>query len=186
MKSKIVIFISIFFLLSCSAQKKQPIEKYNNTSVIKSREDVNNLTEKYFSNYKYDNILVFSISDKWYLFITKNKTLFESFYVKKESDNDYIEKLEVTSNEFKILNKAFNKNIYNKDIVDFHSKKYKFDVAQGNKTYFVLTDKSKIRHAEFSLSVIIDPPPINKKVYYYLVTKLLNRISIDSEGNNTD
>ncbi len=106
--------------------------------------------------------------------------------MKKESDNDYIEKLEVTSNEFKILNKAFNKNIYNKDIVDFNSKKYKFDVAQGNKTYFVLTDKSKIRHAEFSLSVIIDPPPINKKVYYYLVTKLLNRISIDSEGNNTD
>lgn len=187
MKNKIIFFTYTFLLLSCSVQKKESIESFNdNTSIIKSREEVNNLTEKYFSNFEYDNILVFSISDEWYLFLIDNKTHFESYYLKKELSKDYIEKLEITSSEFKILNKAFNKNMYNKNKMNTYSKKNRLNVTQGNKTYFILTDKSKIKHAEFCSSVIIDPTPIDKKVYYYLVTKLLNHISIDSSGNNKD
>ena len=166
MKTKSVLFL-LFLFCSCSAQ--QNLQQTSNRN--KSEEILGN---KFRDN---DNSLIFSISSKWYLVIIKNQNEYKEYFVKADSNNNVEVKLVDSKKNLDVLNKVFNINNYPVNFVNFNSEEHQKDnkSAQGNLTYFLLKDGKNVR--EFESSVVVDPSPIDKEIYYYLVTKLLKEIS---------
>lgn len=145
-----------------------------------SRMKADNLLKQEFVKDTQDSKLLFSISDKWYMVITKKEGAYNDYYYEVDSLNtiNEIQKPKEPLNKT-LMNKAFNFSQYNKSFTTFESSKYKnnYELSQGNKTYFVVLNDEGNRYGEFALSVIIEPTPINKEVYYYLVTRLTNVMS---------
>lgn len=172
MKKIFFTFSLIFLFFSCSAQQKATINEQ-----VDSRTIADSILKVSFKDVS-SEILLLSISDKWFLIIVNNKNNYEQFFVQINSKNIIQKKMNGILKPDPILDKAFDLNQYDKNFKDFNSVEYKdYRLAQGNETYFVLKDKQNNRFGEFNLSVIIDPTPIGKDIYYYLVSKLLNEVS---------
>lgn len=169
------LFYAIFILIvtSCNGQKKDDF-------LNKSRENAKKVDDFLHQNhdYKTNMKILFSIADSLYIVVeNKEKEYIESIIELKSSiDEISLVTKKIIKKPKDILDKGFIPDNYSKDFISFNSDFYKngYDVASGNKTYFVLIDEANNRLGEAILSVMVKPNPIDPKLYGYLVSKLIN------------
>ena len=164
--------ITIFFILSsitCIAQD-EAIKKKADSLSYASRAKAD-LVLRYFDTIKGEKLL-YSISDKQYYVILNEGCCYKEYYINIDSTGNIIDQRTVKSSKKskKLLSKAFNLDIYHKEFI---TKANNPTVVQGNPSYFVVKDMTGKRYGEYSLSTITVPVPIDKKLYNYLLTRLL-------------
>jgi hypothetical protein len=168
-----IILLSICFTTSiiCLAQSEAVNAKADSISYIsRQRADA---ALRPFENLKAKKIL-YSISDEQYYVIVKQGLSYKEYYIVVDSSGKVRKRRLVSSsnkNQMKsLMIKAFNINNYQKYFI---TKLEHPSIDQGNSSYFVLKDENGKRYGEYSLDVIINPVPIDKQLYVYLVTSLL-------------
>ncbi len=136
---------------------------------------VSELCSKYTSGNKY---LLFSIADTWYLMIVEKGNRYEEYYVIKDGLEAFMLKKRTIRGNNKVLDKAFNKDIYHQGFIDLNSPFYSegYKASSGNKTYFYFKDINGDIHGESLLTTIINPNPIDTEVYNFLLYQLLRFI----------
>ena len=143
-----------------SRQKADFILKQNLSSIINGK-----------------NYLLFSIKDEWYLIIINEGNDFQKYYVKGDTVIKLSNKecLNINNKENEILTLAFDKKSYHNGYISLNSDFYKngYELSQGNTTYFYLQDDKGNKYGESKLTTIINPNPINDKIYNYMLTTLL-------------
>ncbi len=143
------------------------------TSRIKTDEVITSYFSKYFNN----KILAFSINDLYYLVIIENDLKYEEYYISLDTLSKSFQRprlIDIKQND-SLLKEAFKLSNYHTDFIDIKSDYYKEGVKNlmGSSTYFVLYDEKRIRYGESKLNVIIEPNPIYKEVYLYLVKTII-------------
>ncbi len=121
--------------------------------------------------------LLFSSGNLFYLIIIDRKTHYTRIKVSlTQTDSIQVDSVKSIKKSNGILEKAFDKSIYQKDFIGFQSDFFKngYEFASGATTYFVMKDSRRNRFGESSLSIIVRPNPIDGEIYNYLVTEILN------------
>ncbi len=166
--SKILILAFLVVCNSCSAQKlnKYELESRNKASLI-SKKVIKDTDTPY---------LLFSISNTFYLLISKKESDVNEIIVELKGDEINI----VSSNKIKkpnkILLKSFDKSNYHSDFIGFESDYFKegYEEAKGNMFYFVMRDSNGSKYGETCLSLIVKPNPLDKALVSYMTSKLIN------------
>ena len=161
----ILIFLFLMFFCRIYGQEM--------TSRIKTDEVITSYFSKYFNN----KILAFSINDLYYLVIIENDLKYEEYYISLDTLSKSFQRprlIDIKQND-SLLKEAFKLSNYHTDFIDIKSDYYKEGVKNlmGSSTYFVLYDEKRIRYGESKLNVIIEPNPIYKEVYLYLVKTII-------------
>ncbi len=167
---------NLIVLLFCCFLSISSCSQTLNEEDLKSRNNADNLIEKLLDEeVKGRNYVLLCIEGQNCIVIVENKDSYNEYYIKNSkeviSGNTY-------NKSNKLLNKMFNKEIYQKGFITFNSDFFKpdgYEVSSGNITYFVFKDKSRNRYGEARLSVLIKPNPIDSEVYTYLIEKLINQ-----------
>jgi hypothetical protein len=167
MKPMIIVF---YMWSSVYSHSLQNAIDYDSLSRVKSKQ----LVEKYFgeSLQKLDYLL-FSVADDRYLIIVERKNSFDEYFFNEDTlhhNKKYRRFLSIRKSN-KILKKAFNESLYRKEFItmksDFFKNKHPFFAGLG--TYFYLS-KSGTKFGEESLTLFVNPNPMDKTVYKYLFT----------------
>lgn len=170
MRSIIITLILFLSSIVCIAQDeiiKKKVDSLSNASRIKA-----DLVLSHFDNIKAIKIL-YSISDERYYVIFKDGCCYKEYYIHTDSGGIVKDKRLVKNSkrDRKFLSRKFELSNYHKEFVTNVDNP---TVVQGKHSYFVLKDVNGKSYGEYWLSVITVPIPIDKKLYNYLLTKLLN------------
>ncbi|WP_168421747.1 hypothetical protein, partial [Candidatus Ulvibacter alkanivorans] len=121
--------------------------------------------------------ILFSLANYEYILIIDNgKNYIEKLVLYDK--NDLIKLISNTKinkpNDF--FKDAFDTNNYHQGFINFSSDFFNgYEVtAHGGTTYFVMYDSEKNKYGESFLSLLVDPNPINKKLYGYLAQKIID------------
>ena len=164
-----------FLLISGATFSQDKLEGY----YAESREKADLVFEKIILNQVNQSCpyVLFSSGNQSYVIVLDRGT----HYTIVSANLNLIEKVEIkkVKNETKpneLLAAAFDFSIYKREFMSFESDFFKegYEIASGNPTYFVAKDKNGERYGESVLSFFVSPNPIDKKVYGYLATTLLN------------
>lgn len=103
--------------------------------------------------------------------VIKEGCNYKEYYIVTDSSGNIKEKrrLATSKKSKKILSKAFELDGYAKNLT---TNIPKASYVRGKPSYFVVKDEEGNRYGEYRLPVFSLPPPINKKVYSYLVGQL--------------
>lgn len=169
-----IFYISIIWMFIVIPASSQEIDSAGLISREKSMVIVNKLFNNNSSNY-----LLFSISDKWYLIIKDCGNYYMEYFVSTnpfKSNESSTKPLKIHKPN-KVLNNAFNNQVYRKNYINFSSPFFKGQelYSEGNMTYFFFSNKGH-KFGESRLSVFITPNPINEKIYSYLRMRILKFI----------
>lgn len=116
-------------------------------------------------------------NNTYYLIILDRGTHYSMAWVELEKNgNIKVDKVKNIKTSNSILKKVFDFKDYHKDFISFDSEFYKngYELASGATTYFVVKDKNGIRYGESVLSMLVSPNPIDKKIYGFMATELIN------------
>jgi hypothetical protein len=143
MKCLLLLFLSGMSLSSCSQEKN--IGQVDLITMNKADSVISKSFSKKVENKAY---CIFSIVDQYYLITIDNGDHYSEHYYSYGDDSPLHDT--VYSKPHKTLDKMFDKTIYRKGFTTFDSDFFKegYDMAKGNKTYFVLVDKNGDKHGE--------------------------------------
>ena len=112
----LLVLLFLFFSECCMVQPKIPTNEG-------SREKAYSMLEKsnISKELKRKPYLLFSIKDKWYYIISKNKTVFKEYFVVLDSQGGVENTVEKTLTKAdNILANSFNSNSYHKGLIDLN------------------------------------------------------------------
>lgn len=160
-----VILNVAFFMLFFTKLFSQVLDD----AAISSREKAETLIKNdLHDELKGRSYALFSVADKDYIIIVEHDEYYIEYFF-----NSTLKVSEDTVSNNSITKAIFNKKNYRKDFTSFNSEFYKsgYKVSNGNITYFVFKDEKGKRYGEARLSIIIDPNPIDARIYLYFVDK---------------
>ena len=129
--------------------------------------DIDSVNEdlEYFLNH--NKYIVYATSSK-ILYIVKTQNNYSGLIYEKH-ENEFKLKTVIPLKD-KILNDVFDTKNYQKGFIDIESDFYKNGIRNinGNPTYFSYVLNTHEKYCEYLLSIIIDPVPLDKKVFNYI------------------
>jgi hypothetical protein len=172
MKTILLLYISLLLSSFTFFESKQSLENISRKKaayVTESTNLKNTLKDK--------PTLLFSINDKWYYLVVKNQGELYEYLAILDSKNqlEYLESC-IIENPKDFLVNAFSKELYRKEFTDLNAEFYKdgYEISNGNPTYFYFKDKEGKLYGESKLTTIINPIPIDSKLYYHMLMKTLS------------
>jgi uncharacterized protein YpmB len=170
-KKYILLFYIAILCFSCGMSQSQENNTNRNKaiSVIEKADLNDNVNNKPY--------LLFSINDKLYHIVVKNKTVLEEYSIVVKDDNKVTSYSQgIIENPKNFLLESFNSDTYQKEYIDLNSKFYEsgYEISNGNPTYFYFKDKNGKIYGESKLTTIINPNPLNTDMYNYMLGKALS------------
>jgi len=133
---------------------------------------------KYFHNtLQKSNYILFSVGNQQYLIIVEREQLYDEYYFNEDTSQNF---KNYQAKTFKVpkpdstLTKTFSENQYPKGIITIYSDffKDKQPFFAGLSSYFYLSKSGEI-FGEEHLTLIVNPSPMGKDVYKYILTELV-------------
>ncbi len=178
MKRTINLAVILLNVIACFSQSNGTRKRIDSLSLQSRRKA--DMVLKNFDGLKAEKVL-YSISNEQYYIVLKIGSSYKEYYFEIDSSGNVLTKrtLNHTKDSRTFFSKAFNLKSYSKKFI---TRVNNPSSVQGNPSYFVVRDIDGTRHGEYFLSTITMPIPIDKQVYKYLLTRLLQETSKSKGG----
>lgn len=175
------LIIAHSFLLSLYCFGQDTLSGYYLKSRVKADFVVQELIKmRHFDTSPY---VLLSSSNHYYYIILDRKTHYSKVWVQLDNWIDFTKsgkvKLTKVINESKPndqIKGMFDFKKYHENFLSFDSEFYKdgYELASGAPSYFVAKNIEGIRYGESVLSILVSPNPIDKKIYGFMASELIN------------
>ena len=121
--------------------------------------------------------VLLSSGNSSYFIILNRKSHYTMVWGKLLEDQSFkVTSLKNQNKSDKLIESAFNIKNYHDGFISWDSEFYAdgYEMASGAPTYFVMKDSNGNRFGESVLSMLVSPNPIDKKIYGYMATELIN------------
>lgn len=170
--------VIILFLVLCSSfcWAQSSWKKMSDSLAMLSRAKADKVLI-YFDTLKSPKLL-YSVLDKNYYVLIKDEKEYKEYYLTTDSlgkitEVRLLEKTKRENKELSQLNPFKLQKYHSEFITNIPNAEY----LRGYSSYFVIKDKYGKRYGEFHLPVYTLPPPIDGKLYGYLIRRLSEQIS---------
>lgn len=165
------IFLLCSLLLTLTSCKSQELNSFEKLSRNRAEQ-----VASYFLENENKPYILFSLANYDYIIIVDSGLYYSESILTYYEDQIKLVSTQKITKPNKLFDSSFDTNNYLSGFTSITSDFFKGNEAEsyGGTTYFVMTDIEGNKYGESSLSLMVIPNPIDKKIYGYLAKKIIN------------